>query len=1783
MVPLSSTAAEYPTKQLPTWKLISALAYLIFASGQLSAQTEVAPKRGVYLSGSYSVSDFETVNNTNGNVMFSFPLASLPPGRGGMSYGVTLNYNSKLFDVRTDEFFVPPSGFEGEVMRAYKSETGGWRYGVGYRFEQKKRPVVPEFHNNTSEVCHSPAQPNYKYFDIYKFVLTMPDGSQKEFTPVMNFGTGVYDSTYQDGYHSVDINGKYRRWRDIYVLGDWVGCEIDYYQHTGGLTFYSTDDSFLRLDVAHDGDSSWSNNPWTLTTPDGTRVVQFAPLSGEVNARQRVIDRNDNYVEIQKPNPTAGSEVVQVTDQLGRGLTINQNLQTLEDTITVKGVNGVDLNWTVKWKNIGVSRQYRMTDACCVTIPPSTAAAVAKVVDEIVLPSQLGGLSYGFDYNGNPNGDIGTASHGFGEISRVELPSGATVEYDYRLDGTQPQIPLWKDVLLNPLEAKKLTYQTEYDGQTSTKLEEWDYNIGLTEAAIIEPDGGVGRTYYNHVLDSDGRVTGVESPSGVSRGKRPVEYGPATQPYAASGRKLWQNLTAAETTAVKDASGNFTIMAVRAFEYDMNGNVVRVKEYDWIPISTQLNQYGEPVGHSPARTIETNYYNATPNIRDHALPNLDTTYLYTKPTAPKIKNAVKSSEIKDSTGVSKSRTEMFYDDASATANPTLTKTWDSFKGGQTRAYSNPLTAANSIGTSATYNQYGVPLTTTDANGVVTQTTYGSITTPTGAVFDLYPTQTVSAYGTSVARTSTAAYDFHTGLVTTATDADNNVSVVTEYDALGRPTKVRSAANTPLESWTRTEYNDTARRVVVHSDIETIGDGRKVAVQHYDQLGRVRLSRTLENASTEDPYNEQHGIKVQSRYATGNPNSYQLTSNPYRAATSAAASTEPTMGWTRSKSWNHGRRSETETFSGASLPAPWGTNTNTTGVVVTETDANAATVTDQAGRQRRNILNAFGQLIRVDEPNNAGQLGSVAAPNQPTYYSYDALGKMVHVQQDIQHRWFMHDSLGRMIRVKQPEQTVNTALNTTGNPGNNSWTAAFTYDNNGNALTATDAKDITVTNTYDALNRALTRAYEDGTPAVVFTYDDPTIPLSKGKLTKVASSVSESRYTQFDLLGRTKQFKQITDGQTYTSSYEYNLAGALIKETYPSGREVRNELDTDGDISRIFGKTTQTATERTYANTFSYTADGRIEKLRLGNGLWEAAKFNNRMQVTEFALGRGVASGDVWKNNYEFGELQTNGTVDATKNSGNIAKQTVTFSGLANPFVQTYKYDSLYRLTEAKETNNGNQTWRQAFTYDRYGNRLTHQKFIGDNQLTLTVAQHPAINATDNRFSAGQGFTFDANGNMIVDADGRQFTFNGDNKQTEVKDVGNNVVGRYWYDGEGKRIKKITNTETTVFVYSGAKLIAEYSTATPPANPTTSYTVTDQLGSPRVIVNALGEVVSRRDFMPFGEEIAPDGTYRTTGRKYGTPDSVRQKFTGYLKDEETGLDFAEARMYQNLHGRFTAVDPLLASGKSNNPQTFNRYVYVMNAPLKHSDPTGLQAAERVQNVYPCGIGAACDYTVSGNVLKVNTRELASAEVRADNSPLQPVSTETEISNVIGTHPLENPQGYINEQVARGIESGVNQARDAAYDVAPDYGKFSVGFASVSLEVTMSKDFRFYGGLNVTSNPFAEDGNGGFNAKPVPQFSVGYFVNGVNSEESRHRALAGPNASASVPLTPLLPLGVGINKSVPDAPNVSILSTPTAVEIGTPSAGAGFGASGEILPSVRDFIRRRFGRPPVEENQ
>ena len=192
------------------------------------------------------------------------------------------------------------------------------------------------------------------------------------------------------------------------------------------------------------------------------------------------------------------------------------------------------------------------------------------------------------------------------------------------------------------------------------------------------------------------------------------------------------------------------------------------------------------------------------------------------------------------------------------------------------------------------------------------------------------------------------------------------------------------------------------------------------------------------------------------------------------------------------------------------------------------------VTDQTGKQRLSQTNAVGQLTDVWEVKAAepGVTESISFPGHAevtagyrTSYLYDTLGNLVKVTQGSQQRFFAYDSLSRLVRVRVPEHNVNTNLPAFTDPvsGNGQWSTAFAYDSNGNLVTRTDARNITTSYTYDALNRNTRVTYTNDpaeTPAVTRTYDGAAN--GKGKLWKTQTSGDAASLTtidSYDGLGR----------------------------------------------------------------------------------------------------------------------------------------------------------------------------------------------------------------------------------------------------------------------------------------------------------------------------------------------------------------------------------------------------------------------------------------------------------------------------------------------------------------------------------------------------------------------------------------------------------------------------------------------------------------------------------------
>ncbi|MBI3652567.1 MAG: hypothetical protein HY231_16220, partial [Acidobacteria bacterium] len=222
--------------------------------------------------------------------------------------------------------------------------------------------------------------------------------------------------------------------------------------------------------------------------------------------------------------------------------------------------------------------------------------------------------------------------------------------------------------------------------------------------------------------------------------------------------------------------------------------------------------------------------------------------------------------------------------------------------------------------------------------------------------------------------------------------------------------------------------------------------------------------------------------------------------------------------------------------------------------------------------------------------------------------------------------------------------------------------------------------------------------------------------------------------------------------------------------------------------------------------------------------------------------------------------------------------------------------------------------------------------------------NPTFDPTNNRISANQGYGYDAVGNVTQEPStptNKSYAYDGDNHQVSFSF--NAQTTQYAYDGDGRRVRKLNpDNSSLVYVYNAmGQLIAEYATNTPTGALQTSYLTTDHLGSTRVVMtkDASGAVVvrARYDFLPFGEAL----TVNRSGNGYGGSDTTRQKFTGHERDQESGLDFAQARYCSSVTGRFMSPDPLSANGgKFEMPQSWNRYAYCVNNPLVYTDPSGL---------------------------------------------------------------------------------------------------------------------------------------------------------------------------------------------------------------------------------------------------
>src|SRR6266545_3951981 len=907
------------------------------------AQTASRPDRGVGTLGSYSISDIENINLTNGNVNLSIPLAALPPVAGGdLSWALHAEYNSKMWDRFTVE--IPPGQppTDGITEFTLQLGDGGWRIGKIYEMEahtaeEDYEPTVPI----------DPSDPEFQ-LGVYrwKILLTTPDGAKHELRP-LDYPVYPGGLEYRVGYYK--------------DRPDSVNATMRYYSFDGSYIWAKIDPGYL--------------SSWTVYLPDGATIEQS-------NGIQRIKDTNGNKIKI-------FSEVVgTITTTHYQDELTGREIKHIHDSATNTGqvqyqtVGGAWVSIDINWGITHVQGLVYSTGRPCFV--DRVLEADIAVVRSIVLPLTKPGAprqQYTFSYNSDttdtglnvqwrrdcfaPMETITSASHGWGSLSQMVTPQGATVNYDYSLTGVYKL----DDSQRAPAETI-VTKTVNHDGMTDT----WIYGVDTLTGSSSEvkgPDGSI-TTQYTYPHDP-----GLALSLGGNDGKAGLVYrtvrklGPDSSPIAQTTvERHWTKLifsggydhtvgglvgfntvVDAEYTTVHDPSGGLAKMSARTFQHDYNGNVTQIIEYDWFdPSLVSRDAAGVPTGVPGSATIlrvtTNNYYNPAASSTS--------ANVYAKRVlpsgAPLILNAIQD------TAAGPSQTLYSYDNQAYGVAPTL--------GNLTKVsrLDDSVSPSRWLNTTYGYDSYGNRTSITDPNNNVTNIAYDSAT-------HSRPTQvTVDPLNGTGVQTVTTVYDNSTGLVTSVTDP-NNQTTDTDYtnqllgttDPFMRPGVVTGP---PVTSYvngvtyanqrrkTRLTYDDNLRQATVESDLNTSGDYKLKSRTTSDEMGRVVLTERNEDGTGS------YTISSQRIYAQ--IGKITLASNPQR---SAAAATD---GWTRTTRDELGRVVEVATFSSATRPPNTGTNSAWTGSVTTSYNANQTTVTDQAGKTRRSETDALGRLVKVTE-------------------------------------------------------------------------------------------------------------------------------------------------------------------------------------------------------------------------------------------------------------------------------------------------------------------------------------------------------------------------------------------------------------------------------------------------------------------------------------------------------------------------------------------------------------------------------------------------------------------------------------------------------------------------------------------------------------------------------------------------------------------------------------------------------------------------------------------------
>lgn len=507
----------------------------------------------------------------------------------------------------------------------------------------------------------------------------------------------------------------------------------------------------------------------------------------------------------------------------------------------------------------------------------------------------------------------------------------------------------------------------------------------------------------------------------------------------------------------------------------------------------------------------------------------------------------------------------------------------------------------------------------------------------------------------------------------------------------------------------------------------------------------------------------------------------------------------------------------------------------------------------------------------------------------------------------------YDHAGNRILLHDPDYCTATADLTS------------VYNAFGEEVSTTTPKGLTTTYLYDQFGRMTQRTEQEPAPGggtetktTVWTYNENAQTHQKGLLQSITypGQTIAYAYDEFQRIqGETVTYSQ---NESYTTSYTYDLASRKQSIQYPSGFTVCYKYNTIGYLKSI----TDNDNHELYS-TQKTSPLGQIERFRLGENIVCNREYHPEKQLLTRIC---TSKGEIILQNLSYDYDGFSNLASRTDNKRNLE--------------ESFTYDHLNRLTGIWLNNS--QTG--GMDYDAYGRmtgKTTDNTVVFSDAVYNATAKPHAIDyaEVDACSFSEQTVTYTCFDKVKTVTQGNntlEYTYGYDRQRTFKEEYANGVERAKRYVGSCEfLLPPIENTTVEKILTYLSSPIGVFAVMEKQGNvETIHYVLKDNLGSWTTITDSVGNVEQELSFDAWGNRRDPE-TWQTSSQ---LPAPMFDRgFTGHEHLYAFSLINMNGRMYDPQMSLFLSVDAYVQS--PDNSQSFNRYAYCMNNPLKYIDPNG----------------------------------------------------------------------------------------------------------------------------------------------------------------------------------------------------------------------------------------------------